>query len=110
MGEYTDRLTYGVDLDGGPDRPIHDLVHGVSPLPNLRPGRTALLILLHGARCSGPPGAAAGGLLNGGQQLRRAWWAATPLDRFIVSFPGRISCETLVTNGTDVRSLSLLRF
>jgi len=54
-------VTYGVDLDSGPDRPIHGLVHGVCPRPNLRPAEIALFILLHGARCSGPHGAAAGG-------------------------------------------------
>ena len=38
-------LTYGVDLDSRPDRPIHGLVHGVCPLPNLRPAEIALFIL-----------------------------------------------------------------
>ena len=28
-------LTYGVDLDSGPDRQIHGLVHGVSIPPSL---------------------------------------------------------------------------
>ena len=38
-------LTYGVDLDSGPDRQIHGLVHGVCPLPNLRPTEIGLFIL-----------------------------------------------------------------
>ena len=111
MGEYTDRLTYGVDLDGGPDRPIHDLVHGVCPLPNLRPAELALFILCMVPDAAGrmaPPPVACWT----GQQLRRAWWSArpTPLDRSVVPFPGRISCETSATKGADARSLNLLRY
>jgi hypothetical protein len=104
-------VTYGVDLDGGPDRPIHGLGHGVRPLPNFRPGDIALFESLgwYPMQRATPEWRPAGGLLD---QLRRAWWPArpTPLVRSVVPFPGRISCETLATKGADARSLNLLRF
>ena len=102
-------MTYGVDLDGGPDRAIHGLGHGVRPLPNFRLGDIALFEIpgmvpdaAGDARMAPPPVAywISCGEHGGRRDRQRSF-------RSVVCFPARAPCATLATAATDAIPVSV---